>query len=198
MSATSNGSRYWGPRNNVLVRGSNPSPTPTGSVPAPSARSGGPVQHAGSLRDLDEPRRNAGDPVQHPHAAAEQAGTFRSSAFAACWPASPCRCFILGLFGAWFIARQLVRSHRGAGEERRSDRRRRLHAAARGRAPRRARRSAICARAHAAEPERNHHHQELSQHRAQQLERCGVRDLAGRHRQELQRSRAVAARLFGE
>jgi PAS domain-containing protein len=50
---------------------------------------------------------------------------------------------------------------------------------------------AIRARAHAPEAERNHHHQELSEHRAQQPERCGAGDLAGRHRQELQRGRAA-------
>ena len=79
---------------------------------------------------------------------------------------------VLGLAGAWFIARQLARPDLRAGQERRSDRPRRLHPAPRRGAPGRARRPAIRARAHAAEAERNHHHQELSEHGAQQPERC--------------------------
>ncbi len=104
---------------------------------------------------------------------------------------------VLGLAGAWFIARQLSAAHLRPGEERRPDRPGRLHAASRRGAPRRARRPAIRARAHAAEIERNHHHQELSQHGAQQPERCRVGDLARRHREELQRGRPTAARLPG-
>ena len=64
----------------------------------------------------------------------------------------------------------------------RAHRRGRLHATAQSHEQRRDRRAGSRARSHAAEPAPDDDHQELSDHRPQQHERCGAGDLAGRHR----------------
>ena len=182
----------WGAHNEILYSGSNPEARPTSSGPYVLRTE---LPHLGNLEIWMSRARNAGNPLQHPLAIAEQAGN-ADQAHSRRVHRHHRAALHIGAPGRMADRPPAVGADCRAGEERRSHRRRRLHAAARRSAPGRTRRSAIRAGAHAAEPERNHDHQELPQYRAQQLERRGIRHLAGRHRQKLQRSRATAARPF--
>ncbi len=74
-SATSSGSRSGARTTTCCITGSNPDGPSDRLGPIRSRRHPSRLQRvAAALRDLDEPRRNAGDPVQHSHAVAEQAG----------------------------------------------------------------------------------------------------------------------------
>ena len=173
----------WGPHNDILYSGSNPE----AAADQHSGRSscGTDVQHAGSL-EIWMSRAEMQETLSSIRTQLLSKQGIQTKRIRGVFTVITVPLFILGLLGAWFIARRLsgpiaalVKSADRIGD---GDYTRPLAV----RAPRRTRRSAICARAHAAEPERNDHHQELPEYRAQQLERRGVRHLARRHRQELQ------------